>query len=91
MLLDLQSNTHMVYVTGDFNINLLAVNDTQFNSDYFDSILAAGYLPTITLRSLPTRLLQNSTLIDNVFTNNQKDFTAVVLGDHISDHQAIIV
>ena len=26
----LQSNTHMVYVAGDFNINLLAVNDTQF-------------------------------------------------------------
>ena len=31
VLLDLQSNTHMVYVTGDFNINLFAVNDTQFN------------------------------------------------------------
>ena len=88
VLLDLQSNTHMVYGAGDFNINLLAVNDTQFNSDYFDSILAAGYLPTITL---PTRLSQNSTLIDNIFTNNLKDFTAVVLGDHISDHQAIIV
>ena len=88
MLLDLQSNTHMVYLAGDFNINLLAVNDNQFNSDYFDSILAAGYLPTITL---PTRLSQNSTLIDNIFTNNLKDFTAVVLGDHISDHQAIIV
>ena len=78
----------MVYVAGDFNINLLAVNDTQLNSDYFDSILAAGYLPTITL---PTRLSQNSTLIDNILTNNLKDFTAVVLGDHISDHQAIIV
>ena len=88
VLLDLQSNTHMVYVAGDFNINLLAVNDTQFNSDYFDSILAAGYMPTITL---PTRLSQNNTLIDNIFTNNLKDFTAVVLGDHISDHQASIV
>ena len=88
MLLDLQSNTHMVYIAGDFNINLLAVNDTQFNSDYFDSILAAGYLPTITL---PTRLSQNSTLIDNIFTNSLKIFTTVVLGDHISDHQAIIV
>ena len=80
-------NTHMVYVAGDFNVNLLAVNDTQFNSDYFDSILAAGYLPTITL---PTRLSQNSTLIDNIFTNSLKDFTAVVLEDHISDHQTII-
>ena len=34
---------------------------------------------------------KNSTLIDNIYTNNLKDFTAVVLGDHISDHQAIIV
>ena len=80
--------TDMVYVVGDFNINLLAINDIQFNSDYFDSVLAAGYLPTVTL---PTRLAQHSTLIDNIFTNNLKDFTAVVLEDYISDHLATIV
>ena len=36
-------------------------------SVYSDSILSAGYIPTITL---PTRLSENSTIIDNIFTTN---------------------
>ena len=40
------------------------------HEDYFDNILSAGYIPTITL---PTRLSENSTLIDNIFTNNDND------------------
>ena len=77
-----------IYIAGDFNINLLSVNDNPFNSEYFDNILAAGFIPTITL---PTRISQNSTLIDNIFTNNLNDITAAILSDHISDHQAVII
>ena len=76
----------MVYVAGDFSRNLLAVNDISLI--LITLTLAAGYLPTI---NLPTRLAQHSTLIDNIFTNDLKNFTAVVLRDHIRDHQAIIV
>ena len=53
-------------------------------------MLTAGYIPTITL---PTRLSENSTLIDNVLTNNfsnngTKDF---ILNIHISDHEPIML
>ena len=73
------------YIAGDFNINLLNVNETPFSSKYFDIILAEGCIPTITL---PTRLSANSTLIDNIFTNNMND---IILSDHISDHQSVLI
>ena len=57
--------------------------------DYFDNILSAGYIPTITL---PTRLSNNSTLIDNIFTNNVGNkLTACILNIHISDHQPVVL
>ena len=55
------------YMCGDYNVDLLKINSLQFNENYFDSILSAGYIPTITL---PTRLSENSTFIDNIFTTN---------------------
>ena len=59
------------------------------HEDLFDNILSAGYFPTITL---PTRLSENSTSIDNIFTNNgSNQITARILDTHISDHQPIII
>ena len=46
-------NRQNTYFCGDYNIDLLKVKRFQFNEEYFDSILTAGYIPTITL---PTRL-----------------------------------
>ena len=43
---------------GDYNVDLLKLNSTPFNENYFDNILSAGYIPKITL---PTRLSENST------------------------------
>ena len=61
----------------------------QMYEDYFDNILSAGYIPTITL---PTRLSNNSTLIDNIFTNNVGNkLTACILNIHISDHQPVVL
>ena len=60
-------NRQNTYFCGDYNINLLKIKRFQLNEEYFDSILTAGYILTITL---PTRLSENSTLIDNVLTNN---------------------
>ena len=50
----------------------------------------AGYIPIITL---PTRLSKNSTLIDNVLTNNisNNGTKAFILNIHISDHQSIML
>ena len=60
----------------------------QMHEDYFDNILSAGYIPTITL---PTRLSENSTVIGNSFTSNVCNQTAAILDTHISDHQPIII
>ena len=49
--------------------------------NFFDNILSAGYIPTITL---PTRLSNNSTLMDNIFTNIEGNkLTGCILNIHI--------
>ena len=62
-LLQYHSNSRNAYLCGDYNIDLLKLTSIQMHEDYFDNILSAGYIPTITL---PTRLSENSTLIDNI-------------------------
>ena len=54
------------------------------NIQLFAGILSAGYVLT--------RLSDNSTLIDNVFTTNlNTDLSAYILDIHISDHQPVIL
>ena len=83
-------NRQNTYFCGDYNIDLLKVKRFQLNEEHFDSILTAGDIPTITL---PTRLSENSTLIDNVLTNNfsNNGTKAFILNIHISDHQPIVL
>ena len=66
-LLQYHVNSSSTYFCGDYNIDLLKIPRVQMYEDYFDNILSAGCIPTITL---PIRLSNNSTLIDNIFTNN---------------------
>ena len=66
-LVEFYANNQNTYLCGDYNIDLLKINSMPTNEDYFDNILSSGYLPTITL---PTRLSNNSLLIDNVLTTN---------------------
>ena len=88
-LLENNANSQNTYMCGDYNVDLLKVNNTQFNDDYFHNILSAGYIPKVTL---PTRLSENSTLIDNVFTTNlNSDLSAYILDIHISDHQPVVL
>ena len=89
MLQEYHSNSQNTYICGDFNIDLLKVNEVQFNADYFNDILSAGYIPTITL---PTRLSDSSSLIDNIFTDNLSvEMSAFILNNHISDHQPVVL
>ena len=54
-----------VLLAGDFNINLLKLNENETCSEFFDSLLAHSFLPQITV---PTRFGQFChTLIDNFF------------------------
>ena len=53
-----------VIICGDFNIDLLKINDKEVFSDYFEKIISNGFFPSITL---PTRFSNRSaTLIDNI-------------------------
>ena len=77
------------FVCGDYNINLLSVNSDEHSSSFLNGILSSGFLPAITL---PTRASSNSTLIDNVFVNQQAEFNfSGILENEISDHQAVVV
>ena len=88
-LLEYHANGQNTYMCGDYNVDLLKINSLQFNENYFYSILSAGYIPTITL---PTRLSENSTLIDNIFTTNlDNNISACILNIHISDHQPVVL
>ena len=73
-----------IFVCGDYNINLLSLNSDEYTGCYFDGILSSGFLPTITL---PTRISDRSTLIDNMFSNKQEKINFVgILKNEISDH-----
>ena len=90
-LIECNARGRNTYLCGDYNVDLLKMNRLQFNENYFDSILSFGYVSTITL---PTRLSDNSSLLDNVFTcttNLSNALSAYILNVHISDHQPVVV
>ena len=77
---------------GDFNINLLKINEKPKVNEFFETMLSNGFVPKITL---PTRFSDNSaTLIDNIFcklsTNFSKTTTGILMSK-ISDHQPYFV
>ena len=87
-LLQYHSSSRNAYLCGDYNIDLLKMASIQMHEDYFDNIISAGYILTITP---PTRLSEKSTPIDNIFTNNvSNQITASMLDTHISDHQPLL-
>ena len=44
------------YMCGDYNIDLLKVNDLKFNEEYFHDILSAGYIPGLAVSSAKRKL-----------------------------------
>ena len=76
-----------VYIGGDFNIDLLKINQKHHYNAFYENLVTAGYLPRITL---PTRITDHSaTLLDNIFTNVLEEHTSGVIVNNISDHQMI--
>ncbi len=73
------------YFNGDYNIDLLTLNQNKNYNTFYENVTAQGFFPKITR---PTRLSREShSLIDNIFTNNlTADHTSGILTSHISDH-----
>ena len=87
--LSLLSVRETTVVCGDFNINLLSINSNEHYNVFFADTLSSSFLPTI---SLPTRLSNNSSIIDNIFVNKHKSlYFAGILNNEISDHQVIAI
>ena len=68
-----------IYLCGDFNIDLLKINEVEKYLEFFTNLNGHGPLPFITQ---PTRVVasQVPSLIDNIFSNNISD---TVLGGNI--------
>ena len=79
-------NTNII-ITGDFNIDLLQMNERVKFQKYFDLFVTNGLFPLITL---PTRTSkQSSTLIDQMFCKVNRTGDVVysgILKTDLSDH-----
>ena len=86
ILMDINRFKANILLTGDFNIDLLKINERSDFYDYLLTILSHGLLPIIIF---PTRLEQNSaSLIDSIFSNLSTVMyhsSGILLSD-ISDH-----
>ena len=68
----LQKENKLVYLMGDYNVNLLNVDKHIPSSDFLETLYSYSYLPLI---NKPTRINKNTaTLIDNIFCNGIEKF-----------------
>ena len=79
-------NNKPIYITGDFNLNLLDYKTNAKVKSYLNMIFSHSFIPLI---NKPTRISKNNaTVIDHLLTNkfiNEKYLTGIVKTD-ISDH-----
>ena len=79
------SKKKLVYLCGDFNINLLNIDLHRGTRDFLDFLYSLGIYPLI---DKPSRIaLGSATLIDNIFTNDIHNyhFSGLLIND-ITDH-----
>lgn len=85
----LKRENKLLYLLGDFNINLLNANSHQPTSNFLDTIYSVSLFPLI---NRPTRITsQSATLIDNILCNDITNVTHCngILCTDVSDHYPI--
>ena len=82
-----------IYLCGDFNIDLLKIDDSKHNLEFYNLLNCYGILPLIVQ---PTRVVErhNPSLIDNIFSNNLGDPTSsgniyFTLSEHFSQFASV--
>ena len=82
-----------VYICGDFNIDLLKLEDGNKYLTYYNLLCSYGFLPLIIH---PTRVVDNNipSIIDNIFSNNLSDEITsgniyLTLSEHFSQFASI--
>ena len=83
----LEKEKSNIFITGDFNIDLLKLQEREKFQDYLDLFMASGFYPQITL---PTRFSRKScSLLDQTFyksdDKNTIPFSGIIIS-RISDH-----
>ena len=90
MLIKMKCENKILYLLGDYNINLLNFDKHVPTQEFLDLLFTYSVAPSITK---PTRVTSHSaTLIDNIFTNNTSDSTqnfAGILYTDVTDHFSI--
>ena len=82
-------NDKLVYLMGDYNINLLNEDVHTHTNDFINIMSSYSFYPSITK---PTRITTNSaTLIDNIFTNSKSHQTSGIIIADVSDHLPIFI
>ena len=85
----LNSEKSLIYILGDFNINLLNTDKHVQSSDFLETMYLFSLFPFITK---PTRVTKSTaTLIDNIYSNhihNNVSFNGILYTD-ITDHLPI--
>lgn len=82
----LNKENKVVYLIGDFNINLLNTNNHKITADFVELMFSYFYMPLI---NKPTRIKNDSaTLIDNILCNDvmYMESNNGILCTDISDH-----
>ena len=86
LLKKVEREKKLVYLMGDFNLDLLQTENNDKIGEYYDILTSHLFVPHITL---PTRITSTSkTLIDNIFSNDP-NFSTGISGNFtfsISDH-----
>ena len=86
ILRQLSKEDKYIYLTGDFNINLLNSSNHTPTAEFLELLFSFSFFPTI---NKPTRITSTSaTIIDNIFMNNlhSQSITAGILASDVSDH-----
>ena len=83
----IKSENKMAYISGDFNANLLNIDNHSATNEFLDLLFSHSFIPNITK---PTRVTPKSaTLIDNIFSNSLSNDNKILNGilyTDISDH-----
>ena len=91
ILSEIENQNSDAIICGDFNINLLKINEKETICDFFEMICSKSFFPKITL---PTRFsLRNGTLIDNIFckiSDTTLNTPSGILIKTFSDHHPYI-
>ena len=89
ILVKLKAEQNIIYLLGDFNINLLNIENHTQSSDFLDLLYSHSFMPLI---NKPTRVTANSaTIIDHIFCNeihNSRLFNGIFVTE-ITDHYPI--